>query len=244
MSHLNKIPPRQRGVSLVIVLILMLLSGLLVMGGARVTHLNEFMAGSDTDHQRTFEAAQMMLQNAELDIQAIDGQNRRTVYVSKMDPEDNEKLAVLASGQSGSVKCVDGVCSDLGVLVNGNDRTETFWNRPALFKLFKERGATYRQWTHPSTLSAGSEATSNPILAATNPARAWYWIELLEYSEEQRREAPDWVRACVPAKATSADGTWLFRITAIAEGRSGAPTVVQEYFVPKPQEDGVRRCPA
>ena len=96
MPRLNRFPIRQRGVSLVIVLVLMLLSALLVMGGARITYLNEFMAGNDTDYQRAFEAAQMMLQNAELDIQAAEG-NRRPTPVSKMDADYNADLLVLSS---------------------------------------------------------------------------------------------------------------------------------------------------
>lgn len=242
MPDLTNHPIRQRGVSLLIVMVMMLLSALLVLGGARMTYLNEYLAGNDSDYQRAFEAAQMMLQNGELDIQAVDGSNQRATPVSKMDSDFNADLVVLASQQSGSVKCVDGVCSNLDTLVSGDPAT-SFWNNPTLLASFTARGATYRQWTHATTLASGSESTSNPILAATNPARAWYWIEILEFDKRQLRDAPDWILACVPAESSSSDGSKLFRITALALTRSDTPVVVQEYFVPKPQIDGSRRCP-
>jgi type IV pilus assembly protein PilX len=234
-------PAHQRGVSLVIVMMMMLLSALLVLGGARVTLLNEHLAGNDSDYQRAFEAAQMMLQNAELDIQATTA-NKRTIQVSKMEGDNNSDLVVLASQQSGSAKCVDGVCSNLDTLVSGDPAT-SFWNNATLLPTFTARGATYRQWTHATTLATGADKTSNHILAATNPARAWYWIEILKFDTKQLRDAPDWIMACVPAASTSSDGSKLFRITALALTRANTPVVVQEYFIPKPQQDGSRRCP-
>lgn len=247
MPDLNNHPIRQRGVSLLIVMVMMLLSALLVLGGARMTYLNEYLAGNDSDYQRAFEAAQMMLQDGELDIQATTD-NQRSIPVSKMDSDFNSDLLSLASSDT-DVPCIPimdgkgnvGICSNLNTLVSG-DPTTSFWNNPTLLASFTARGATYRQWTHTSTLATGSEKTSNPILAA-NPARAWYWIEILEFDKRQLRDAPDWILACVPAEASSSDGSKLFRITALALTRSLTPVVVQEYFVPKPQMDGSRRCP-
>ena len=62
-------PNGQQGVSLLIVLVIMLLSSLLVLGGGRVSNMNEILAGSNTDELQTFEAAQMMIRDAEQDIQ-------------------------------------------------------------------------------------------------------------------------------------------------------------------------------
>ena len=39
---------RQRGVSLLMVMVMMLLSSLLVLGGSRISLMSEFLAGNDT----------------------------------------------------------------------------------------------------------------------------------------------------------------------------------------------------
>lgn len=228
---------RQRGVSLVIVMVIMLLSSLLILGGSRVANLNEILAGNDTDAQRAFEAAQMLLKDAELDIQDTASNLRpENLSLSKI---DNELLQDLmgAAIAAGSVSCANGVCVNQGERTTGvPDGTPLnppgfFWNDPALLAAYTSagRGATYGRWTGAT---AGAAASANPILTAT-PARAWYWIELLPYSGQ----TAEWAQDCAPSTAK-----YLFRITALALGRSGAPTVVQEIFIPKPEGDG-RRCP-
>lgn len=233
MKHRPLAPSRQSGVSLIIVLVLMLLSSLLVLGSSRVAHLTEFMAGNDTDAQRALEAAQMLLRDAELDIQDT-ATNLRPDNLS-LSKVDNELLLNLmdAALASGSVTCANAVCVNQGTRTSG-DPSSSFWNDPTLLANYTSgnRGATYGQWTGANPGAAA--ATSNPIVSA-NPARAWYWIELLPYSGL----AAEWAQDCAPSQGS---GKYLFRITAVALGRLGAPTVVQEIFVPKPEGEG-RRCP-
>ena len=227
-------PRSERGVSLVIVLVMMLLSTLLVLGSSRVANLNESLAGNDTDAQRALEAAQMLLRDAELDIQDAAANLRpEALSLSKI---DNELLLNLmdAAIASGTVTCANGVCVNQGTATSG-DPTTSFWNNPTALTNYTtgNRGATYGQWTGANPGAVAT--TSNPILSA-NPARAWYWIELLPYSGL----AAEWAQDCAPSQGS---GKYLFRITALALGRTGAPTVIQEIFVPKPEGDG-RRCPA
>jgi type IV pilus assembly protein PilX len=59
---------RQRGVSLIAVLALLLLSLMAVMGAIRVSNLNESLLGSSTDYNRTYAAAEAMMNDAEMDI--------------------------------------------------------------------------------------------------------------------------------------------------------------------------------
>ena len=59
---------RQRGVALFVVIVLVMLSMLLALWASRSSWFNEILVGNDADYQRTFEAAQSMLQDAELDI--------------------------------------------------------------------------------------------------------------------------------------------------------------------------------
>jgi type IV pilus assembly protein PilX len=221
----------QRGVSLIIVLVIMLLSSLMVLGGSRVANLNEMLAGSDSDQQRAFEAAQILLKDAELDIQNTNTNLRpENMSLSKI---DNELLLNLrdAALASAATQCLNGVCINQGARTSG-DPTTSFWNNPALLAAYTANGVgvRYGQWSGAAAPAAG---TSNPIVAAN---QAWYWIELLPFSGQ----APDWAQDCVPTRGSA---QFLFRITALAIGRNGVPTVVQEIFVPKP-EGNTRRCPA
>ena len=59
---------RQRGISLFIVIVLVMLSMLLALWSARTSLFNEMVVGNDADYQRAFEAAQALLQDAEFDI--------------------------------------------------------------------------------------------------------------------------------------------------------------------------------
>jgi type IV pilus assembly protein PilX len=58
----------QRGVSLIIVLIFLLLAIISVLGAYRAGYLNERMVGNESDHSRTFAAAEAMIRDAEMDI--------------------------------------------------------------------------------------------------------------------------------------------------------------------------------
>jgi type IV pilus assembly protein PilX len=61
-------PNRQRGISLFIVLIILLLSLILVLGGLVVANLNEAITGNQGDTQRAYGAAQALINDAKLDI--------------------------------------------------------------------------------------------------------------------------------------------------------------------------------
>ena len=79
MTYANKTPPagrswchktglrtpyrtRQRGISLFVVIVFVLLSMLLALWASRTSLFNEMVVGNDADYQRAFEAAQALLQ--------------------------------------------------------------------------------------------------------------------------------------------------------------------------------------
>jgi type IV pilus assembly protein PilX len=67
-SQPQKISHRQHGVSLFIVLVILLLSLIIVMGGLAVTNLNESIVGNQSDAQRAYGAAEALLDAAQSDI--------------------------------------------------------------------------------------------------------------------------------------------------------------------------------
>lgn len=220
----SKLPARQQGVSLLVVMVMMLLSSLLVLGGSRVSLMSEFLAGNDTDYQRAFEAAQILIRDAELDIQNAPG-NLRSSPFSKTDSGLIQDLIDEANA-AGTPACANGVCVDLSDLTRG-DPTTSFWTSPTRLASMTARGATYGQFTAAPI----SGTNQNPILAASNPSRGWYWIEILKYGG-----SAIWADDCAPSGSPN-----LYRITAVALGRSDSPAVIQEYFIPKPKGDK-RRC--
>ena len=50
---------------------MVMLSMLLALWGSRTALFNELIVGNDADYQRTFEAAQALIQDAEFDIQGL-----------------------------------------------------------------------------------------------------------------------------------------------------------------------------
>ena len=61
-------PSKQRGVSLPMVLIFLLLSIISVLGAFRAGFLNEKMVGNESDYNRAFSAAEALIRDAEIDI--------------------------------------------------------------------------------------------------------------------------------------------------------------------------------
>src|SRR2546427_2348398 len=63
----NHASRQQRGVALFVVIIFVMLSMLLALWASRTSLFNELVVGNDADYQRAYEAAQALLQDAELD---------------------------------------------------------------------------------------------------------------------------------------------------------------------------------
>jgi Tfp pilus assembly protein PilX len=249
-------PSFQRGVSLLVVMVMVLLSSLLVLGSTRVAVLNESLAANDADYQRAFEAAQAMLVDAEADLRgagptgvpcAPPANCRPTGVAGQVFfPRDASELQDLedllrAAATGGAPPCRNGICLDLGNQVSG-DRATSFWNDP---------GGTDADWnnnrnlaTFTGLIGGGPErygavygrytgatyaaASGNPLLDPATP-RAWYWVELLRYNPASAAvggRAAFWQPGSVPL---------AYRITAVAQGRRpGSMAVVQSYVVMNP----------
>lgn len=221
---------RQRGISLIVVMIMLLLSSLVVVGSTRVGTLNEALVGSESDTQRAFAAAEAMIRDAEFDIlgQRADGQPCSSDPTSAVGcrslagpffPQGDDDLDTLVTSVStadGFRNCRRGIC--LPAKVDSLDATA--WTDDLVD--MQAVGATYGQFT-----STTPTAASNPLLTSI-PPRAWYWVEVFRYANipgsGDGRVAPDTVRH-----------PFVYRITAFVQGtKPGTRVQLRSVFVPYP----------
>lgn len=251
----------QRGISLFIVIVIVLLSTLLALWSSRTALFNEMVVGNDADYQRAFEAAQALLQDAELDIrdERSDGkpckQDRpsgsedtvcRQGSVDKIPLEAQEVGPLLAELDNQPTKCRHALCTKrIG--------RQDFWNysgegtAPTNLKAGEISlkaltvdgiGARYGQYT-----GAATGSNSNPILTDISAATqgGWYWIEVLPYDESSKSSG-------LIVSDTPADDRKLlslnllpnvvYRITALAYGRKpNSMVVLQQTYAQQKRKD-------
>ena len=239
-------PPRQRGVALFVVIVFVMLSMLLALWASRTSLLNEMVVGNDADHQRAMEAAQALLQDAELDIrgQMADGSACGAppcrAYTNKLQfPADTQEInPLITSLEAESTRCKDGLCAkrvgrqdfwnyvsaDATVIPGAN----TSLGEVPLSDLMAV-GARYGQYT--GALLGSSTKPANPILANVNTGQGgWYWIEILPYKSNVNGKG---VIVDSPANelTLTLNPYVVFRITALAVGlRPGTTVVLQETY--------------
>jgi len=237
---------RQQGVALFVVIVFVMLSMLLALWASRTSLFNELVVGNDADYQRAFEAAQSLLQDAELDIrsESPDGNpcidptcrdNNAAVYKIPLDKQ--EVTPLLADLDQQTTKCRDGLCAKRA-------GRQDFWNTTSATPLATGEaklsdmtqptvGARYGQY---SGAKAGDSANpANPILADTsaNNRGGWYWIEVMPYDESSKNSG------LIVGGANTNNLLRLnlkpnvaYRITALAYGRKpGTMAVLQQTYV-------------
>ncbi|MET0934678.1 MAG: PilX N-terminal domain-containing pilus assembly protein [Luteibacter sp.] len=229
----------QRGISLFVVMVMVLLTTLIVLWTARTALFNELVTGNDSDYQRALEAAQAMVRDAEFDIKGqrpdgspcktgpgYEGSCRETLIDAAagkvffpQNAEDFQDLEAALSGRS--PPCVKGIC------LSGNTAAE-FWRTDAGesgLDAMKSVAARYGEFTG----AVATSAVGDPQLvsSSTRDANAWYWVEVLPY-DVGAAVAPG------PAQTFKPDTTapYIYRITGIAQGlKSSTRAVVQTVFV-------------
>lgn len=226
MRHVNS-GPRQRGISLFVVMVMVLLTTLLVMGASRTALLNEMVTGNDSDYQRALEAAHAMVRDAEMDIKGehpdgtpcVGGCRARgadtgtTVYPTSDSQLQDLRAALAASTPS----CAAGIC----VPDNVNPR---FWGDKASLEAMKKSASAYG--AHTGAMAA---ETGNPLLVSGTEQRAWYWVELLPYDMTAALAG-----GTAAAFAPDSDTPYIYRITAVAQGlKPGTQAVVRTILVRK-----------
>jgi len=224
---------RQRGVALFIVIVFVMLSMLLALWASRTSLFNELVVGNDADYQRAFEAAQALLQDAELDIR---GENAtggicagsadvcRTTTIDKIPLEATEVSTLLAGFESEVTHCRNGLCAKR---IDQQD----FWNNsdaakgPTLAQMATSGvGARYGQYTGAAVGDTAHPA--NPILADTSAddRGGWYWIEVLPYDDSSK--SAGLITGSSSALALHMVPNVVYRITTLAYGRKPSTLVV------------------
>ena len=247
---------RQRGVALFVVIVFVILSMLLALWASRTSLFNEMLVGNDADYQRAFEAAQALLQDAELDIRGenADGSvctaancREKIAAAPKIPLEAQEVTPLLAEldTKTATAKCSYGLCTKrLG--------RQDFWNKKdntgleaGEFSLLQMAtanvGARYGQFSG-ATLGDSSKP-ANPILADRSAANrgGWYWIEVMRYDESSKNSG-----LIVGGSGAAANNLLtlnlkpnvVYRITAVAYGRKGSTmAVLQQTYARQTTKD-------
>lgn len=222
---------RQQGVSLFIIIVLVLLSMLLALWASRTALYNELVVGHDADYQRAYEAAQAMLQDAELDIRTSYTLTAATARqgVSSVDftSESDEAFETWAAGFAAqATRCFNGICTR-------RTGAQDFWNDPTQMTAMTAGttpanyiGARYGAYT-----GASATATGNPILTVTTAGQgAWYWVEQMKFNDAAPFGPIDPNQSTIPANPFVGI-KHIYRITAIARGLKPATQVVLQSMV-------------
>ena len=233
-----------------VVLVFVMLSMLLALWASRTSLFNEMIVGNDADYQRAFEAAQALLQDAELDIrrESPDGLTacaaancRDNIPAAYKIPIKGEVTQLLDDlNQQPTTKCLSGLCTKRA-------GRQDFWNTTSatvlaagevkLSDMTKPNvGARYGQYSGATVGDPSDpDKTANPILADTSAddRGGWYWIEVMQYDESAKNSG-------LIVGGTNTDNLLrlnlepnvVYRITALAYGRKpGTMAVLQQTYV-------------
>ncbi|OGB00937.1 MAG: pilus assembly protein PilX [Burkholderiales bacterium RIFCSPLOWO2_12_FULL_65_40] len=259
LTHHRRPLQRQRGVALFVVIVFVMLSMLLALWASRTSLFNEMVVGNDADYQRAFEAAQALMQDAELDIRGEypDGSpciaatcRDKAAGVYRIPLDAQEVTPLMAELDQATTKCRDGLC------IKRTGRQD-FWNytdatTPAppnlkpgevtLDAMTKPNiGARYGQFTNAAL--GDTSAPANPILGdrSADNRGGWYWVEVLPYDESSKNAG-----LIVSVTGTSANNRLnlnlkpnvVYRITALAYGRKqGTMAVLQQTYARQMRKD-------
>ena len=229
---------KQAGISLYVVMIIVLLTAILVAMGFRSSHFNEIATGNTAEYQRTHEAAQALIHDAELDIMRMSangtscsGTNCRTygtitdantdsggkMYFPMPDSLSDVQAALYDNKVGGGTGCIAGICYPL---LNPTNEPYAFWDDAAVLTNLKLRAAHYGQFTDGTYGSASDK--SNPRLNSNN---SWYWVEILPYDPSSGSFAG--------TELAPTDMNAIYRITALVEGTRNTRSVIQKIVVGK-----------
>lgn len=237
---------RQRGVALFVVIVFVLLSMLLALWASRTSMFNELVVGNDADYQRAFEAAQALLQDAELDVRGEKANGTacvpdasspdvcRNATLDKIPLAQEEVGATLAALETLPTRCRNGLC------VKRIGRQD-FWNytsgttpSPAAdaargevpLEQLRTTGIGARYGRYTGAVAGDQNSPANAILGdqGADNRGGWYWIEVLPYDESSKSAnlVTGGNTNLLPLNLTP---SVVYRITALAYGRKTSTKV-------------------
>ena len=218
-----------------------MLSMLLALWASRSSWFNEILVGNDADYQRTFEAAQSMLQDAELDIREqnskggnceVSSKNssicRSSTSIRFIDEEKYLNDLLTSISDLSKSKCINDYCPQCieGICQKRTEKQD-FWNDPSALKAMLADGVGARYGTYTG---AKKDEYINPILIKTSAEEgAWYWVEIMPYDKSKGNLLEN----------NSGKKIWeldlkvpvVYRITALARGlKPGTQVILQSTF--------------
>ena len=259
-------PRQQRGVALFVVIVFVLLSMLLALWASRTAMFNELVVGNDADYQRAFEAAQALLQDAELDIRGEradgfactpdltnDKVCRRRATLAQIPLATEEVGPLLAELSNQTTHCLNGLCAkrtgrqdfwDYTVSTPPTPAADTTRGEVPLEQL-RTAGVSARYGQYTGATVGSTSAQANPVLddRSADNRGGWYWIEVLPYDESSKNAnlIAGGATNLLPLNLTP---SVVYRITALAYGRktdtAGNPVtmvVLQESYAPTRLKD-------
>lgn len=256
--HRQPLPPsrpRQRGIALFVVIAFVLLSMLLALWASRTSLFHEMTLGNDADYQRAFEAAQALLQDAELDVRGENPDGSpctpnadvcRQTTLDKIPLEAKDVGPLLATLGNLTAQCRNGLCAKrLG--------RQDFWNynsstsptptnlQPGEVPLEQLAtsgiGARYGQYTGATNTT--TNGALNPILADRSDDKrgGWYWIEVLPYNDSSKNSGLI-VGGSQNLLTLNLTPSVVYRITALAYGlKPSTMVVLQETYAQQKRKD-------
>ncbi|MCW5654096.1 hypothetical protein [Hydrogenophaga sp.] len=230
---------RQRGVALLVVMAVLLLASVSLLGGLQTGWLGERRAGSGSDAQRAFAAAEALVRDAELDIlglradgqpcgrtAGIDSACRQAAGTGVYFPQDDDDLDILGPRLAGGYRqCLQGIC--MPASVDALDAKAWTEDLAAMTAGEGDRAiaATYGRYT-----GAKPGADGHPLL---DPARsaAWYWVEVFRYADAAAILTP-----VADLPVPDRRHPFIYRIHAYVQGlKPGTRVHLRTVFVPRPQ---------
>lgn len=242
---------RERGVSLFVILLMVMLSMLLAIWASRAAYFNEMMVGNDADYRRAFEAAQALIQDAELDIEGMNSDGTACTptaeasTVCRIDkaeriPADDQELASLIATLSGSdPNCRSALCARR-VADSGTQNVKDFWDshdddaKAVFAKMTGSHsdgvsvGARFGQFT--GARPGDDKNPANPLLREAREGKGgWYWIEVMPYATHPGSGV---VVGGVNYLALNQKPNVAYRITAVVNGyKPHTRVVLQQTYV-------------